>query len=131
MFASSLLVDWFFSGAKWVQKFYALAPEIWRPMESNDAVATQKRVVRTSLFITLGYCISFLIFYLVMRPGIVFENSVTRGIVLGVTLWLIGPVPVYATQQLFLKYPRQVTRAQIFGWLVKLIISSLIMTLMF
>lgn len=131
VFASAMIVDWIFNGSQWAHKFYAHAPNIWRPMESGDPQHIERRIVRTSLLVTLGFSIVFMLFYFVMRPGLIFTHPLSRGIATGIFLWLLIPVPLLVTQHMYVKYHRATTLLQMASWFVKLTTASLIMTYFF
>ncbi|OGH60778.1 MAG: hypothetical protein A2848_03385 [Candidatus Magasanikbacteria bacterium RIFCSPHIGHO2_01_FULL_50_8] len=131
MFASTMIIDWIFSGSAWARKYYAHAPNIWRPLESGDPSATERRIIRTSLLVTLGFCIAFALYYFVMRPGLMFAHPLSRGLATAISLWLIVPLPLIITQHLYVKYHRATTLLQLTSWLAKLTGASLIMTHLF
>lgn len=131
IFASSLIADWIFSGSKWAQKYFAAVPDIWRPMESGDAKRAERRVIRTSLLMTFVFSIAFILFYFIMRPGLIFETPLARGIATGTFLWVLIPLPHLITQHLFIKYHRAITTMQLAGWYTKLVAASLIMAFLF
>lgn len=131
LFASTMLIDWFFNGSRWAHTFYAHAPNIWRPLESGDPSAVQRRIIWHAMLITIGYCLAFMLFYFLMRPGLVFASVPSRSIAIGLTLWLVVPLPLLAMQHQYVKYHRGTTLLQLASWLVKLIVAALIMSLFF
>lgn len=126
-----LLSDWLFTGSSWARKYYAHAPNIWRPMESGDPRQVEHRIVRTSLFLTGLFSFAFILFYFVMRPGSIFGDATVRAIAISLFLWLLIPVPLLISQHQFVKYHRATTLLQLGNWLTKLVVASLCMTYLF
>lgn len=131
IFASSLITDWIFSGSKWAHKYFAAVPDIWRPMEAGDVRHVESHVIRMSLLMTLLFSVAYLMFYFVMRPGLIFVTPFARGIATGTFLWVLIPLPQLVTQHLFIKYHRAITTMQLAGWFIKLIAAGLIMAYLF
>jgi len=129
--ASTLLVDWVFSGSKWAHKYFSRAPEIWRPMEAGDAKKTERRVVQMSLLMSFIFSLTSLLFYFVMRPGLIFTVPLVRAFATATFLWLLIPLPQLITQHLFIKYHPGTTAQQLAGWYVKLFAASLILSFLF
>lgn len=126
IFASALISDWIFSGSKWAQKYFSRVPEIWRTMETGE-----NKIIRTSLLMTITYSVAFVLFYFIMRPGLIFTSPLTHGIAIGTFLWVLVPLPHLVTQHLYIKYHPAITRMQLAGWYMKLVSASLIMTFLF
>ena len=131
IFAGSLVIDWIFSGSKWAQKYFSRAPEIWRSVGHEGSVADERRVVRTSLLMTLVYSLSFFLFYFVMRPGLIFTTPLARAFATATFLWLLLPFPLLVTQHLYVKYHRATTTMQLVGWYMKLLTASLLLSFLF
>lgn len=128
IFAIANVVDWLTSGSRWAHKYFAATPDIWRPLSEGPGRA-QSRVVAGAIGLTALFAVAFVLFFLVMQPGVaVFRSPLTRALAVGIMLWLMLPVPFTLTQHLFIKYHRANTAAHLAGWLVKLIAASAVMT---
>ncbi len=131
IFATANIADWFFSGSKWAHKYYAAFPEIWRPLGEHAGRGEEGRVIRSAIFLGFEFAFAFVLFYLFFQPGVVFSSPLTRGLAVGLILWLLIPVPLLLTQHLFIKYHKVSTLGHLATWYVKLTAASLIMAFMF
>lgn len=132
LFAISNILDWVFHGSKLAQKYFAAHPEIWRPAaDSADNKKIEQGVVSAALCITAIFSFCFALAFIILQPGVIFANDWVRAAVVGGSLWLIAPVPIILTNHLYIKYHKRSTLLALLGWLVKLFLASLIMSLLF
>ncbi len=124
--AATQLIDWVFSGTKLMHKYYAAHAEVWRPMQADTGA--NARVVWVSLAGSFLFAIAFLIFYIVLQPGVIFGTGATRAIIVAIVTWAATALPLLLVQHVFIKFHRAVTAAFIFGWLFKLMAAALIIT---
>ncbi len=129
--AASMITDWIFSGSKWAHQYFSAAPEIWRPMEGDTSKHAERTVITLSILMTFLFSVMYILFYFVMRPGLVFTSVLGRSVATAFFLWMLIPLPQLVTQHLFVKYHRAVTIMQLAGWFVKLLSASLIMSFLF
>ncbi len=132
IFAAANIIDWMASGSKWAHKHYAATPDIWRRVAGADQQKVERHVVLASIGLTALFAFVFVAFFLVLQPGVAaFRLPATRALGVAVALWLLVPVPIIATQHLFIKYQRASTVAYLCAWFVKILIASIIMTHLF
>lgn len=129
IFASANIIDWIASGTKWAHKYYATTPDIWRPFAGGDEKRVERRVALASIGLTALFSFMFVIFFLVLQPGVAaFRSPIMRAVAVALVLWLLIPAPIIATQHLLIKYHRASTVAQLVAWFAKLFVASVIMT---
>jgi hypothetical protein len=105
------LADWFFFGVLWHEKYKAY-PEVWRRPEGgtgeNQAVAWGALVgaLTPTVFVLLCALLDTL--------------RLPRALLLALGIWLMGPVPMWAWNYLFMKIHPLTLTAGLLGWLVRL-----------
>ena len=113
------LTDWLFMGDvlyKWVNP----NPEIWRfPRGQGEMVA-----VAWSAPLPFLTCAVFTILCARLH---LFSLNATVG--LAFAIWLIGPVPLLIVHALFIKLHPAIVAAYCLGWLLKLLVAALAVTL--
>ncbi len=117
-FAASL-TDWLFMG-DWLYKRYDQHPEIWRHPHGQGEM---KAIVWASLlpFVTCG------VFTLLCSGLGLYSYSGT--ITLALAIWLIGPLPLLIANALFMKLHPAITASYSLGWLVKLLLAAVAVSL--
>jgi hypothetical protein len=115
----SSLTDWLFMG-DWLYKRYDRNPEIWRYRAGQGE---SKAILWSSLlpFLTCG------IFVLVCgRLHLVLYHETFK---LALAIWLIGPLPLTIVNALWMKLSPAIAASHALGWLVKLAVAALAVTL--
>jgi hypothetical protein len=116
---ASSMTDWLFMG-DWIYKHFDRHPEIWRfPAGQGETRA----IVWASLlpFLTCA------VFALVCTRLHVYSYGAT--LKLAAASWVIGPLPLTIANALFIKLTPAVATAHALGWLVKLALAGLAVSL--
>lgn len=114
----SSMTDWLFMG-DWLYRRYNPHPEIWRVHSGNET----KAILWASLlpFLTCGVfdavCVGLHL------------HSYSATLKLALAVWLIGPLPLIIVNSLFIKIDSWIAAAHAVGWLVKLLVAALALTL--
>ena len=103
--------DWYFMGVLFHDK-YLTYPEVWR--HSGDRRG-ESLAIAWSTLLSVVSAAAFL--WLCGRLGLAAQNSC---FLLGLGLWLIGPLPLLLTQAAFIKIHYLNTLASLAGWLARL-----------
>jgi hypothetical protein len=107
--ALAALADWLFAGLLFRSR-YRLHPETWRPGPLGPRVAaTQALALLTSAAFVL----------LADKLG---QTDLRGGLKLAAMIWLIGPLPLLASNALFIRIDPLVTASHAGGWLAKLLL---------
>jgi hypothetical protein len=125
--AATQLIDWVFSGMKWTHTYYAAYPEIWRPLQSGTK-KEMARVVWISFASSCIFALAFLIFYVVLQPGIIFGAGALRACIVAAITWLAIPFPLIMVQHGFIKFHWVSSAAAAGSWFFKLLVASFIVT---
>jgi hypothetical protein len=113
------LTDWLFMG-DWLYKRYDQHPEIWRHLHGQGEM---KAIAWASLlpFVT---CAVFTL--LCCGLGLYsYKGTVT----LALAIWLVGPLPLLFANALFIKLHPAITASYSLGWLVKLVLAAVAVSL--
>jgi hypothetical protein len=115
----SSMTDWLFMG-DWLYKRYDRHPEIWRYRAGQGE---NKAILWSSLlpFLTCA------VFILVCAR--LHLHSYSSTLKLAVAAWLIGPLPLMIVNALWIKLAPAIAASHALGWLVKLGIAALAVTL--
>jgi len=113
------LTDWLFMG-DWLYKRYNQYPEIWRyPHGQGEMKAiawyTPLPFVTCAAFTILCACLNL--------------HSYSATLKLAVAIWLVGPLPLLIGNALFIKLHSAIAAAYSLGWLVKLVVAAVAVTL--
>ncbi|NIP22701.1 MAG: hypothetical protein GWN67_02030 [Phycisphaerae bacterium] len=115
------LSDWYFFGVLWHDKYKA-HPEIWRRPHGGPG---ESKVVGLSALVgaltPTVFVLACALFNMV-RPQ--------QALLLGAAVWLMGPVPMWIWNYLFMKMHRLILLAGILGWLVRLGVCALIVVML-
>jgi hypothetical protein len=115
----SSLTDWLFMGDL-LYKWFNPNPEIWRiPHGQGEMTA-----IAWSAPLPFLTCAVFTL--LCARLDL---HSLSQTAGLAVAIWLIGPLPLLVVHSLFMKLHPGIVVAYCLGWLVKLLVCSLAVTL--
>jgi hypothetical protein len=115
----SSLTDWLFMG-DWLYKRYDRNPEIWRhPAGQGESQA----ILWSSLlpFLTCGVFV-----LLCSRLHLLLYRETFK---LALAIWLIGPLPLTIVNSLWIKLSPAIATSHALGWLVKLALAALAVTL--
>jgi hypothetical protein len=115
----SSLTDWLFMG-DWLYKRYDRNPEIWR---YRGGQGESKAILWSSLLPFLT-CSVF-----VFVCGGLHLHSYHGTFKLALAIWLIGPLPLTITNALWLKLAPAIATSYALGWLVKLTVAAITVTL--
>jgi hypothetical protein len=114
----SSMTDWLFMG-DWLYRRYNAHPEIWRVHGGNET----KAILWASLlpFLTCG------VFDIVcVRLSFYSYGSTLK---FATAVWLMAPLPLIIVNFLFIKIDSRIAAAHALGWLVKLLVAALALTL--
>lgn len=109
------MTDWFFAG-DWIHRRFTY-PEIWRKGSESTAIAWASPLP----FLT---CAAFA--YLAVSLGF---HSLIGSVKLALLVWVIGPLPLILTNAAFIKLHRVFVASNSLGWLVKLVIVAVSVSL--
>jgi hypothetical protein len=114
------MADWLFMG-DWLYKRYDRHPEIWR---YRGGQGEAKAILWSSVlpFLTCGV--------FVLLCGGLHLYSCRETLKLALAVWLIGPLPLLITTALWMKLAPAITVSYAAGWLVKLALAALAVTLL-
>ena len=115
----SSMTDWFFMG-DWLYKRYDRNPEIWRYSAGHGE---NKAILWSSVlpFLTCGV--------FVLLCGGLRLHSYRETLKLAVAIWFIGPLPLTILNALWIKLSPAIATSHALGWLVKLALVALGVTL--
>jgi hypothetical protein len=116
---ASSLTDWLFMG-DWLYKRYDRNPEIWR---FQGGQGENKAILWSSLFPFLT-CAIF-----VLLCGGLHLYSYRGTLKLALAIWLIGPLPLTVVNALWIKLAPAIAASYSVGWLVKLALTALAVSL--
>ena len=103
------LADWLFAGVLFHGR-YQLHPEVWRGgAEGKRIAAAQVLVLITAAAFVL----------LANKLG---QVDLRGNLKLAAMIWLIGPLPLLATNAMFIRIDHLVTASHAAGWLAKLLL---------
>ena len=115
----SSLTDWLFAG-DWLYKRYDQHPEIWRYRGGQgESIA----ILWSSLFpfLTCGV-------FVLLCSGL-HLHTYRATFKLAAAMWLIGPLPLTIVNALWIKLAPPIASSYALGWLVKLALAALAVTL--
>jgi hypothetical protein len=115
----SSMTDWLFAG-DWLYKRYDRHPEIWRYQGSKGE---NKAILWSSLFPFLT-CGAF-----VLLCGSLHLHTYGATFKLAAAIWLIGPLPFNIVNALWIKLAPAIATSYALGWLVKLALAALAVSL--
>ena len=111
------LSDWYFFGVLWHDKYKAY-PEVWRRPQGGPGEG--KAVAQSALVGALTPTMFVL--------ACALFNMVTfqQALLFGAAIWLMGPVPMWIWNYLFMKVHRLILLGGIVGWLVRLSVCAVV-----
>jgi hypothetical protein len=115
------LADWYFFGVLWHEKYKAY-PEVWRRPEGgpgeSKAVALSAMVGAITPTVFVIACVLFNM------------TRLPQAMLLGTFAWLIGPVPMWIWNYIFMKVHPMILLSGMLGWLVRLGLSAVVVGLL-
>jgi hypothetical protein len=109
------LADWYFFGVLWHDKYKA-HPEVWRRPEGGPgegkAVALSALVGALTPTLFVVACVAFNM------------TRLQQALLLAAATWLMGPVPMWLWNYIFMKVHPLILLSGILGWLVRLGLSA-------
>lgn len=108
------ITDYLFMGLLFKAR-YQEAPEIWR------TGASERNKIIYSELIGLITCAAFA--WLLAATG---HKALTPGLKMAVAVWMIGPVPIIATNALWLRLSPYIGVSHSLGWLVRLLVTAVV-----
>ena len=113
------LTDWLFMG-DWLYKRYDQHPEIWRPLHGQG----EMKAIAWAAPLPFVTCAVFTL--LCIRLNL---HSYSATLTLALAIWLVGLLPLLIANALFIKLPLAITASYSLGWLVKLVLAAVAVTL--
>lgn len=113
------LTDWLFTG-DWLYKRCNQHPEIWRYPHGQG----EMKPIAWSAPLPFIACAVFTL--LCARLNL---HSYSATVKLALAIWLVGPSPLLIANALFIKLHSAITAAYSLGWLVKLVVVAVAVTL--
>ena len=107
--------DWFFFGVLFHEK-YSVYPEVWRVSQTGNRL----------IWIAVGFFTSAVFIYACARLYLYKYGATLK---LALWMWLALALPIIATDALFMKLHPLVVVAHSLGWLTRLIVAGICMTL--
>jgi len=115
------LADWYFFGVLWHEKYKA-HPEVWRRPQGapgeGKAVALSAMVGALTPTVFVIACVLFNV------------TRLPQALFFGASVWLTGPVPMWIWNYIFMKVHPLILLSGILGWLVRLGLSAVVVTLL-
>jgi hypothetical protein len=111
------LADWYFFGVLWHEKYKAY-PEVWRRPQGGPGEG--KAVALSALIGALTptvFVVACALFNMVRIP---------QALLLGAAVWLMGPLPMWIWNYIFMKVHPLTLLSGILGWLVRLGLSAVV-----
>jgi hypothetical protein len=115
----SSMTDWLFMG-DWLYRRYDKHPEIWR---HRGGQGETKAIIWASLLPFLT-CSVFIVVCAQLHL-----SSYSATLKFATAVWLIGPLPLTIANALFIKLTPAIAAAHTLGWLVKLVVAGIAVTL--
>jgi hypothetical protein len=115
----SSMTDWLFMG-DWLYRRYDKHPEIWR---HRGGQGETKAIIWASLLPFLT-CSVFVVVCAQLHL-----SSYSATLKFAIAVWLIGPLPLTIANALFIKLTPALAAAHTLGWLVKLVVAGIAVTL--
>jgi len=113
------LSDWLFMG-DWLYKRYNQYSEIWRYPHGQG----EMKAIAWYTPLPFVTCAAFTL--LCARLSL---HSYSATLKLALAIWLVGPLPLLIANALFIKLHSAITAAYSLGWLVKLMVAAVAVTL--
>jgi hypothetical protein len=113
------LTDWLFMG-DWLYKRYDQHPEIWRHMHGRG----EMKAIAWAAPLPFVTCASFTLLCAHLNL-----HTYSETIKLALTIWIVGPLPLLIANSLFIKLHPAITASYALGWLVKLVLAAVTVTL--
>ena len=113
------LTDWLFMG-DWLYKRYNQYPEIWRHPHGEG----EMKAIAWYSALPFVTCAVFTL--LCARLNL---HSCSATVKLAFAIWLVGPLPLLIGNALFIKMHSAITASYSLGWLVKLVVGAVAVTL--
>ena len=113
------LTDWLFMG-DWLYKRYNQYPEIWRHPHG------QGEMKAIAWYTPLPFVTCAVFTLLCARLNL---HSYSATLKLAVAIWFVGPLPLLIGNALFIKLHSVIAAAYSLGWLVKLVVAAVAVTL--
>jgi hypothetical protein len=114
------LTDWLFMGSGWLYKRYNQYPEVWRYPHGQG----ETKAILWSTPLPFVTCAAFVL--LCARLDL---HSYSATVELALAIWLVGPLPLLIVHGLFIKLHTAITVAYSLGWLVKLVVAAVFVSL--
>jgi len=112
------LTDWLFMG-DWLYKRYNQYPEIWRHPHGEGEMKA------IAWYTPLPFVTCAVFALLCARLNL---HSYSATVKLALAIWLVGPLPLLIGNALFIKLHSAITAAYSLGWLVKLGVAAVAVT---
>jgi hypothetical protein len=113
------LTDWLFMG-DWLYKRYNQYPEIWRHQHGEGETKA------IAWYTPLPFVLCAVFTVLCARLNL---HSYSATFKLALAIWLVGPLPLLIGNALFIKLHSAITASYSLGWLVKLVVAAVAVTL--
>jgi len=114
--AVTSLTDWYFFGVLFHNR-YAKTPGVWRMYRDKNDEYRSIGIAQAILVV------SSLVFILVCSSlGLVSAKS---ALLMAVTVWVMIPVPLIATNAIFIPMDRLIVVSHCLGWLARLLVTAL------
>jgi hypothetical protein len=113
------LTDWLFMG-DWLYKGYDQSPEIWRHPHGQGEI----KAIAWAAPLPFVTCAVFTLLCAQLNL-----HSCSATLKLALAIWLVGPLPLLFANALFIKLHPAITAAHSLGWLVKLVVAALAVSL--
>jgi hypothetical protein len=113
------LTDWLFMG-DWLYKRYNQYPEIWRHPHGEG----EMKAIASYTPLPFVTCAVFTL--LCARLNL---HSYSATVKLAFAIWLVGPLPLLIGNALFIKLHSAITASYSLGWLAKLVVAAVAVTM--
>jgi hypothetical protein len=115
------LADWYFFGVLWHAKYLAY-PEVWRRRQGESG---EPRAVAISAVVGALTPVAFVALCLAVGT-----LRLQQTLLLAAGIWLVGPLPLWIWNYLFIKVHPLILVSGLLGWLVRLVICALVVGLL-
>jgi Protein of unknown function (DUF1761) len=114
------LTDWFFFGVLFHDRYLA-HPEVWRGQPGKPE---GKRIALSTVMGAIT-CAAFT--FVCVRLGL---QAMPVALKLALAVWVIAPLPLIVTNALWMKLHPSIAVSHSLGWLAKLAVTALVVTLL-
>jgi hypothetical protein len=129
--SASSLTDWFFLGSDWLYRRFDRHPAIWRaaPSRAGEERSPEAKASEARALAWAGALPFLTAAVFVVTCAWLHLHDLPSTIVLASLIWLLAPLPLTIVNALFLKMSPMIAAFHALGWLVKLDLCAITVSL--